>query len=264
MHIQLTGKRAVVSGSTKGIGYAIARGLAAAGAAVLINGRSEQTVAASVDKLKRDVPGAEVDGIAADLSRAEGVSWLLEHWPEADILVNNVGVFEPKPFFEITDEEWEYYMQLHVMAAMRLSRHYAKGMVERGWGRVLFNASVTGGFFSGEMVHYGTAKAALLGLSRGIAESVAGSGVTVNSFLPGPTRTERVETFFEGAAQTAGKTFEQLEQEMYAGSLPTSLVQRFIRPEEVASLVVFLASEQASAITGATMRADGGIVRSMV
>jgi NAD(P)-dependent dehydrogenase (short-subunit alcohol dehydrogenase family) len=262
MNIKLNRKKAIITGSTGGMGYAMAKGLAEAGAAVVLNGRTEERVAAAIERLKREVPEAEVSGVAADLGDVADVRHLITSVPQADILVNNAGPIESKPFFEITDEDWERFFQVYVMAAVRLSRHYAQGMVKQRWGRVLFNASVTGGFMPGEMVHYGTTKTALLGLSRGLAENVAGSGVTVNAFIPGPTHTE--ESFMTRTHQTSGKTFKQIEQELFDTPLSTSLLKRFINPLEVANFVVFLASEQASAITGAALRVDGGIVRSIL
>jgi NAD(P)-dependent dehydrogenase (short-subunit alcohol dehydrogenase family) len=264
MEINLTGKNAIISGSTTGIGYAIAVGMAKAGATVVINGRTEKRVVDAIERLKAEVPGAEVKGVAADLSSAAGVNQMIAHCPHADILVNNLGIYGPKPFFDITDEDWEYYFQVNVMSAVRLSRHYARGMVDRGWGRVLFNASVTSGFFSGEMVHYGATKGALISLARGLAESVAGAGVTVNSFIPGPTLTENVKEHIQGFANQSGKTFAETEAEIFHSKLPTSIIKRFVSPEEVANLVVFLASDQASAITGAAMKVDGGIVCSLL
>lgn len=264
MEINLSGKKAIISGSTTGIGYAIAVGLANAGATVVINGRSEQRVADAIERLKAEVPGAEVDGVAADLSSVAGVNHMIAYSPHADILVNNLGIYGSKPFFDITDEDWDYYFQVNVMSAVRLSRHYTREMVERGWGRVLYNASVTSGFFPGEMVHYGATKGALISLARGLAESLAGTGVTVNSFLPGPTLTENVREHIQGFADQSGKSFAETEAEIFHAKLPTSIIKRFVIPEEVANLVVFLASDQASAITGAAMRVDGGIVRSLL
>jgi NAD(P)-dependent dehydrogenase (short-subunit alcohol dehydrogenase family) len=261
MKIDLTGKRAIVTGSTSGMGYAVAKGLAEAGAAVVMNGRTEPGVAAAVQQLKDEVPDADVEGVAADVGDQEAIDDVLTLQPHTDILVNNAGPTEATDFFEISDDDWERFLHVYVMAAVRLSRHYAAGMVERGWGRVLFNASLVGGFEPGEMVHWGTSKAALLGLSRGLAESVAGSGVTVNAFIPGPTHTE--ESFMARAQLPPGMTFARFEEELFAGSQTTSLLKRFIHPREVANAVVFLASEQASAITGTAVRVDGGIIRSL-
>ncbi len=264
MNINLKGRRAIVSGSTSGIGYAIAKGLAEVGASVVVNGREGGRVASATEQLRTEVPGADAQGFAADLALAADAGRLITSVPEADILVNNVGVFEPKPFFEITDEDWERFFGVNVMSAVRLSRHYARGMVRRGWGRVLFNASTTGGFIQGEMVHYGATKTALLGLSRGLAESVAGSGVTSNAFLPGPTLTEASAEFMSQGAKASGQTLGQVEEDLFSRLLPTSLLGRFVSPAEVANLVVFLASDRASAITGAALRVDGGIVRSIL
>lgn len=259
MTVNLTSKRAVVTGSTSGMGYAIAKGLAEAGAGVVLNGRDEGRLTAAIERLRREAPGTHVSGVAADLSGAEGASKVVADVPEADILVNNVAVFAPKNFFDITDEEWEQYFQLNVMAGVRLSRHYGRHMVGKGWGRILFNASVTGGFMPGEMAHYGATKAALLGLSRTLAENLAATGVTVNSFLPGPTLTEKAEAFLRKRLEGGER-----ERDVFENDLPTSILKRFIRPSEIANFVVFLCSDQASAITGAGLRVDGGIVRSLL
>jgi len=264
MTFDLSGKKAIISGSTRGIGYAIAKRLTQAGAAVLINGREEGSVREAVERLKSDTKSALVEGICADLSRPEGINIIKDYWPETDILINNLGIYEPKDFFAISDDDWDHYFQINVMSAVRLSRHYVKGMVEKKWGRVSFNASVTGGFFPGEMVHYGATKAALLGLSRGLAESVAGTGVTVNAFIPGPTKTISTQAHILDMAEQAGKSVREFERKMFQERLPSSLIQRFCTPEEVASLVVFLSSKEAAAITGAAVHVDGGIIRNIL
>lgn len=263
MGYQLNEKRAIITGSTSGIGFAIAKKLAEAGATVLINGRTNESVQYALRELNKAVSEERLQGVAADLSTKAGINKVTSFWPEADILINNLGLVEPKPFFDITDEDWETFFYTNVMSAVRLSRHYAKEMKKNGWGRILFNASTVSGFFPGEMVHFGATKAALLATSRGLAESLADTGVTVNSFLPGPTKTEKVRDYMTNAATEAGKTVEEFESEMFSSMLPDSILKRFVEPEEIANLVVFLASEQSSAITGASMKADGGIVRSL-
>jgi NAD(P)-dependent dehydrogenase (short-subunit alcohol dehydrogenase family) len=264
MNIQLKGKTAIVTGSTAGIGYAIAKGLAESGAAVVVNGREQQRVEHAVAQIRATVPQARLKGIAADLGTPEGVARLIAQVPDADILVNNLGIFEVKQFFEIPDEDWERFFRVNVLSGVRLARHYTQGMVKRGWGRVMFISSESGIQIPVEMVHYGMTKSAQLAVSRGLAESVAGTGVTVNAVLPGPTRSEGVETFLEQFAKQSGKTLEQIEEDFFRNARPSSLIQRFATSEEVANMVVYLASEQASATTGAAVRVDGGVVRSIL
>lgn len=264
MHIDLSSKHAIVTGSTAGIGFGIAKGLAKAGASVTINGRSEARVADAVARLTAEVKGGKVEGVAADLGTTEGVRTFIEQVADTDILINNVGIFEPKPFFEIPDQDWERFFQINVMSGVRLSRHYVPKMVQRKWGRVVFISSESGIHIPPEMAHYGMTKTALLAISRGLAETVAGSGVTVNAVLPGPTRSEGVVDFLKKMAGDTGQPLEQVEADFIATHRPTLLIRRFAEVDEVANMVVYVASEQASATTGAALRVDGGVVRSIM
>ncbi len=263
MIIDLSGKTALVTGSTGGIGFAIARGLAEAGATVIINGREQARVEAALAQLRDTKGGAEARGVAGDLGTAAGCQALIAAEPEADILVNNLGIYGAKEFFEIGDEDWEEIFQVNVMSGIRLSRHYAKGMQARGWGRIQFISSESALNIPGEMVHYGVSKSALQGVSRGLAKVLAGSGVTVNSILPGPTRTEGVIAFIGEMARQEGVSPEEMERLFIQRHRPSSLLQRFASPEEVANLCVYAASLQASATTGAALRVEGGIVESI-
>ncbi len=261
MHIDLSGRIAVVSGSTAGIGLAIATGLARAGAAVVINGRTEARVQAAAEAVRAAAPGADVRPVAADLATVAGAQALTESAPEADILINNVGTGEFKAFPDITDEDWRALIDLNLMSGVRLSRHYLPQMVERGWGRIVFISSESGVNVPKEMIHYGVTKVAQLAVSRGLAESVAGTGVTVNSVLPGPTRSEGVSAFLTAAAQAGGKSLEEAEGDFLTAFRPTSLLGRFATTEEVANMVVYVSSPQAAATSGAALRVDGGVVR---
>ncbi|WP_263141604.1 SDR family oxidoreductase [Pseudomonas sp. RIT-PI-AD] len=263
MHIDLTGKRALVSGSTAGIGLAIARGLAGAGAEVVINGRTPARVEQALATLRGEHPAARLQGVAADLGDAAGAARLFAEVAEVDILVNNLGIFEPKGFFEIEDADWQRFFEVNVMSAVRLSRHYAPKMVARGWGRVLFLSSESALQIPTEMVHYGMTKTALLAVSRGLAETLAGSGVTVNAVLPGPTRSEGVGEFFASMAAGSQTPMEQLERDFIREHRSSSVIQRLASVEEVANMAVYLASPQASATTGAALRVDGGVLRSI-
>jgi NAD(P)-dependent dehydrogenase (short-subunit alcohol dehydrogenase family) len=259
MELQLRGKRALVTGSTAGIGFAIARALAAEGAQVVVNGRTQERVDAAVREI-----GGGARGIAADLGTARGAARILAEVPQVDVLVNNVGIFEAKPFADIADEDWLRLFETNVLSGVRLSRGYLPGMVRAGWGRVIFISSESAVQIPAEMIHYGVTKTAQLALSRGLAETVGGTGVTVNVVLPGPTRSEGVGVFVEGLARAKGVSAEQVEREFFREMRASSLLQRFESPEEIAPLVVFLASPLSSAITGSALRADGGVVRSIV
>ena len=263
MNIDLTDKHAIVTGSTSGNGFAIAQGLAQAGAAVIVNGRSQKTVDAARKRLDERVPRAIVDGIAADLSNAAGVAALVGHVRETDILVNNLGIFEPKPFESISDDDWQRFFDTNVMSGVRLSRHYVPSMVRRKWGRIVFISSESGLNIPVEMIHYGMTKTAQLAVSRGLAESVAGTGVTVNAVLPGPTRSEGVVEFFAKLAKERGMSEAEMEKQFIAKNRPTSLIKRLATVDEVANMVVYVCSPQASATTGAALRVDGGVVRSI-
>jgi len=260
MKIDLTGKRAVVTGSTAGIGLATAAGLAEAGAEVVLNGRTQRRVDDAVARLSGK---GKVWGVAADVGSPEGCDALLRAAPRCDILVNNAGIFEPKGFFELSDADWAYFFEVNVMSGVRLSRAYAPAMRDAGWGRIVFVSSESALQIPAEMIHYGTTKTAQLSVARGLAETLAATGVTVNSVLPGPTRSEGVEVFVSSLAKREGKTFEQVEKEFFEKTRPTSLLKRFATTEEVANMIVYLCSPQASATTGAAVRVDGGVVRAV-
>ncbi len=262
MRIDLSSRAAVVSGSTAGIGLAIATGLAGAGAHVVVTGRTQARVDEALAAIRAGQPDAKLTGVAADLGTEAGAAALIAAVPEVDILVNNLGIFEPKPFFDIPDADWQRFFEVNVMSGVRLSRHYAQGMAKRSWGRIQFVSSESGVQIPVEMVHYGMTKTAQLAVSRGLAETLAGTGVTVNAILPGPTRSEGVNEFIGKIAEGRGVSAEQVEKEFIATERPSSLIKRLATVEEVANLSVYLASEQASATTGAAVRVDGGVVRS--
>jgi NAD(P)-dependent dehydrogenase (short-subunit alcohol dehydrogenase family) len=264
MNIDLSKRSAIVTGSTAGIGLAIAQGLAAAGASVVVTGRTQARVDAAIAEIKKAVPDAKLSGVAADLGTAEGAAALIKAVPNTDILVNNLGIFEPKPFFEIQDDEWTRFFEVNVNSGVRLSRHYAKGMADRGWGRVQFISSESALQIPAEMVHYGMTKTAQLAVARGLAETLSGTGVTVNSVLPGPTLSEGVGEFFGKIAKDQGKSLAEVEKDFISTHRPTSLIQRLLSVEEVANMSVYLASEQASGTTGTAVRVDGGVARQVV
>jgi NAD(P)-dependent dehydrogenase (short-subunit alcohol dehydrogenase family) len=257
MDLGLKGKSALVTGSTAGIGLAIAKHLAAEGATVWINGRTQQRV----DDAVAQTPG-EVKGIAADLSTAEGATALFAAVKEIDILVNNLGIFETRPFLEIPDSDWLRFLETNVLSGVRVTRHYLPAMIKQQWGRVLFVSSESGIQIPGEMVHYGVTKAAQIALARGIAETVAGTGVTVNSLLPGPTESEGVSTLIARLAKEQNTTAEQVEKNFIKDARPSSLIQRLATVDEVAAMATYLCSQQASATNGSPVRVDGGVVRS--
>ena len=263
MNLGLPGKLAVVTGSTTGIGYAIAATLAAEGARVVINGRTEERVNSAVEKLRLGNRGAEFSGVAADLGTAAGVETFLGQVPAADILVNNLGVFEVKPFMEISDAEWIRFFEVNVLSGVRLSRYYLSGMLKKNWGRIIFISSESGQNIPTEMVHYGMTKTAQVAVARGIAQSVATTGVTVNSVLVGPTASEGASTFMQSLAAQRGISMGELEKEFFATARPGSLLKRFETPEEVAAVVAFLAGTQSGVINGAAVRAEGGVIQSL-
>jgi NAD(P)-dependent dehydrogenase (short-subunit alcohol dehydrogenase family) len=264
MKIDLTGKASVVTGSTSGIGHAIARGLAAAGASVVINGRSQAGVDRAVAALKQGRPDAEVSGVAADVSTSDGCGKLLQAVPAADILVNNAGIFEPKDFFKISDEDWTRFFETNVMSGVRLSRGYFRGMLQRDWGRIVFISSESALHIPKEMIHYGVSKTALLAVSRGLAELTAGTGVTANAVLAGPTRSDGVEHFLQSMAAQSGMSTDAVASSFLKEHRPTSLLQRFESDDELANILVYDCSKQASATNGAALRVDGGVVRTIV
>jgi NAD(P)-dependent dehydrogenase (short-subunit alcohol dehydrogenase family) len=262
MNLQLDDKLALVSGSTAGIGFAIARALAAEGARVIVNGRSSDRVTRAIQQIRTDQPGAKLEALAVDLSTAEGVSATVSRFPEVAVLVNNLGIFEPKPFEQIPDEDWLRFFQVNVMSGVRLSRAYLPGMKQANWGRIVFISSESGLQIPAEMVHYGMSKTAQIAVARGIAETCAGTGVTCNAVLPGPTASEGVKDFVGSLAAQSGLSFEEMEKEFFLKARPTSLLKRFATPKEVASMVAFVCSPLASATNGAALRVDGGVVKS--
>jgi NAD(P)-dependent dehydrogenase (short-subunit alcohol dehydrogenase family) len=263
MDFGLKGKSAVVSGSTAGIGFAIAAALAAEGARVIVNGRTEARVATALQNLRQLVKGADVRGVSADLGTAQGVAAFLQQVPEADILVNNLGIFEIKPFLEIPDSDWLRFFEVNVLSGVRLSRHYLPGMLKKNWGRVIFISSESAQQIPTEMIHYGMTKTAQVAVARGLAQSVAGTGATVNSVLVGPTASEGAGVFVESMAKQQGVTKAEIEKQFFLTARPSSLLKRFETIEEVAAVVAFIASAQATAINGTAVRAEGGVVQSI-
>lgn len=260
MKIDLSGQKAIVSGSTAGIGFAIALGLGNAGAAVVINGRTLASVNAAVERAKTQLPHADFQGVVADLGTAEGCDHLVATEPAADILVNNVGIYRQQDFFEIPDSEWEKFFFVNVMSGVRLARAYAPAMERKGWGRIVFISSESGLNIPPEMIHYGFSKTANLAISRGLAKRLAGTGVTVNAVLPGPTLSAGVGAAFNDSVLSTGKTLEEVTSDFVKAKRPSSIIQRAATVDEVANMVVYVCSRQASATTGAALRVDGGVV----
>jgi NAD(P)-dependent dehydrogenase (short-subunit alcohol dehydrogenase family) len=262
--LRLTDKVVLVTGSTAGIGFATARSLAAEGAHVYVNGRTQERVDAAVATIRSQAATVKVDGIVGDFSSAAGAEAVIAKLPVVDVLVNNVGIFEPKPFTEIPDADWYRFFEINVMSGVRLARHYLAGMLKKNWGRIIFISSESAVQIPPEMVHYGMTKTAQVAVARGIAESVAGTGVTVNSVLPGPTESEGVGAFVEAIAKRQNKSKQEIEKEFFEHVRPSSLLKRFSTVDEVAAMVTYVASELSSATNGATLRVDGGVVKAIL
>jgi NAD(P)-dependent dehydrogenase (short-subunit alcohol dehydrogenase family) len=260
MIIDLSGRTAIVTGSTVGIGFAIAKGLAESGATVVLNGRTQAAVDKSIAAIKRLLPKASARGVAADLGSADGCARLVKAEPHADILINNVGIFGPSDFFETPDSEWQRFFDVNVMSGVRLARAYLPGMMKKDWGRVVFISSESGLNIPADMIHYGFTKTANLSVSRGLAKRLAGTGITVNAVLPGPTLSEGVEAMLQEGADKAGQSVAEAGSAFVKANRSSSIIQRMATPEEVANMVVYVCSPQASATTGAALRVDGGVV----
>ena len=264
MNLHLEGKKALVTGSTAGIGFAIARTLAGEGASVVVTGRTQNRIDAALKKIRQEIPKANISGIAADLATPGGAAKCIEAVPSAEILVNNLGVYEPKPFEKITDDNWHSIIETNFMSGVRLCRHYLPHMKTATWGRIIFISSESAVNIPVEMIHYGVTKTMQIALARGLAETTSGTGVTVNSILAGPTRSEGVEQFITDVARTRGIAAAQVEKEFFNTVRPSSLLQRFATIEEVAALVAFVSSPLSSATNGAALRVEGGLLRSIL
>jgi len=264
MDLQLKDKIALVSGSTAGIGYAIAKSLAAEGAKVIVNGRTQGRVDAAIKSIKADTGSDKVTGVIADFSKVEEIDALIKQIPEVDILINNVAIFEPKEFADIDDADWLKFYEVNVMSGIRLSRAYFDKMLKKNWGRIIFISSESAMQIPAEMIHYGMTKSAQLAISRGLAELTKGTNVTVNAVLPGPTMSEGVGGFIENLAKGQNKTIEQVEEDFFKTMRPTSIIQRFLTTDEIANMVTYLASPLAAATNGAAIRAEGGLLKTMV
>ena len=263
MNLQLENKLALVSGSTAGIGFAIAKALSAEGARVIVNGRTEARVREAIASIRADVPAAKLDALAVDLSKADAAAETIKRYPDVDILVNNLGIYQPKAFEQITDAEWSAIIETNFLSGVRLSRHYLPLMKTAGWGRIIFISSESATNIPVEMIHYGVTKTMQVALARGLAETTLGTGVTVNSVLAGPTRSEGVEEFLTDLAKSKNVPVAQVEQDFFRTARPGSLLQRFATPHEVATMVAYVASPLSSATNGAALRVEGGVVRSI-
>ncbi|SDL26059.1 SDR family NAD(P)-dependent oxidoreductase [Kriegella aquimaris] len=264
MDLKIKDKLVFISGSTAGIGYATAARFLNEGAQVIINGRKQDTVDAAVEKLKAEIKNANVSGIAADFSKVEDINSLLKKLPEVDILINNTGIFEPKAFADIPDEDWFKFFEVNVMSGIRLARQYFPKMLKKNWGRIIFISSESAVFIPEEMIHYGMTKTAQLAVSRGLAELTKGTNVTVNSILPGPTKSKGVSGFIEDLAKADNISVDEVEADFFKNMRPTSLIERFASVDEIANTIVYYSSELASATNGASIRVDGGLIRSIL
>lgn len=263
MDLQLKNKVALITGSTAGIGFATAKGLVREGAKVYINGRTQKRIDDAIEQVKEEVPDADIEGIAADFIKKEDINKLINQLPAVDILINNLSIFEPKSFFDIPDEDWLKFYEVNVMSGIRLSRHYMPQMLNKNQGRIIFISSESGLNIPEEMIHYGMTKTAQLAISRGLAELTKGTAVTVNAILPGPTKSEGASEFVNRMAKQQNKTGEQMEKEFFEHGRPTSLLQRFASPDEIANFIVYIASPLSSATNGAALRVDGGVVKTI-
>lgn len=262
MDLGLNGKTALVTGSTAGIGFAAALELAREGARVIVNGRTQQRVTAAQQQILKAVPNAKVEAAVADLSTAEGAAAVIQAFPDVDVLVNNVGIFEPKPFEEIPDEDWIRFFQTNVMSGVRLSRAYFPKMLKKGWGRIIFVSSESSIQIPSEMIHYGMTKAAQVSIARGLAELTTGTNVTVNTVLPGPTMSEGVAQFVADLGKSRGMDAQTAERDFFTHARPTSILKRFLTPEEIAHMIAYVASDKSAGTNGATLRVEGGLLKS--
>ncbi|MDF7675228.1 SDR family oxidoreductase [Neisseriaceae bacterium ESL0693] len=263
MNIDLSDKTAIITGSTKGIGLATAKGLAGCGAKVVVNGRTQQAVDQAIQAIKEVTLNSETAGVVADLSTADGCAALVKAHPACDILVNNLGIFKSKDFFDTTDDDWTHFFNVNIMSGIRLARAYLPGMKQQNWGRMIFLSSESAFNIPVDMIHYGVTKTAYTALARGLAKRMAGTGVTVNSVLPGPTLSEGVEAMLETEVKQSGRSLTEVGQEFVQHNRPSSIIQRLASVDEVANMIVYLCSPQASATTGAAVRVDGGVVDSL-